>query len=100
AIVFVQWFSSALLLYPHLHVLIPDGVFTSEGEEVAFHPIPAPDDEEVEKILKRTAHKVIEAARSHLPEGLPFPEDAHAAQMVQSVQTRLPIAEEYLEKRS
>ena len=32
AVAFTQRFSSRLMLYPHVHCVIPDGVFARDGE--------------------------------------------------------------------
>ena len=48
AIAFVQQFSSALLLHPHTHVLVPEGVFSADDK--SFAGLPPPDDEEVEAL--------------------------------------------------
>ena len=50
AVAFTQWFSSALALTPHLHVLLPEVLWTASGEVVE---LPPPDDEEVEGVLRR-----------------------------------------------
>lgn len=50
AVVFTQWFGSSLQLTPHLHALLPEALWTKDGEVVT---VPAPDDAEVESILRR-----------------------------------------------
>ena len=57
AVAFTQRFSSRLMLYPHVHCVIPDGVFV-EGDDgkLVFHEL-RPTDEDVEKIAKRIVKK-------------------------------------------
>jgi len=92
AVAFIQNFSGVILLHPHFHVLVPDGVFS--GEELTFAALPPPDDEEVEKLLRKVALKVWKVARARFPDGLPYAEDAKAALSAASAQTRLPLGEE------
>ncbi|MGB8259600.1 MAG: transposase [Terracidiphilus sp.] len=56
AIAFTQRFSSRLLLYPHVHSLIPDGVFAIEDGRVIFHEV-KPKQEDIEKIVARVVRK-------------------------------------------
>jgi hypothetical protein len=90
AVAFVQSFSGALLLHPHFHVLVPDGVF-QPGNDDGFAAVPPPDDEDVEKLLLKVAKKVWALARARYPDGLPYAEDAKMALSAASVQTRLPL---------
>jgi hypothetical protein len=90
AVAFVQYFSGALLLHPHVHVLVPDGVF-QPGSDDGFAAVPPPDDEDVEKLLLKVAKKVWALARARYPDGLPYAEDAKMALSAASVQTRLPL---------
>lgn len=92
AIVFVQNFTGALLLHPHAHVLVPEGVFCAE--DTAFAELPPPDDAEVEALLRRVAKKVVKLAQATYPEGLPHTEDALAALAAASAQTRLALGDE------
>jgi hypothetical protein len=57
AVVFTQRFSSRLMLWPHFHALVPDGLF-AEGEDgkVVFHEL-KPREEDVEAIAERIARK-------------------------------------------
>jgi hypothetical protein len=57
AIAFTQRFSSRLLLYPHVHCLIPDGVFAvDEAGKVVFREV-KPRQEDIEKIVARVVRK-------------------------------------------
>ena len=37
AVSFIQNFGSTLNVHPHFHLIVPDGVFCEEGEELEFH---------------------------------------------------------------
>ena len=87
AVAFLQWFSAALLLHPHHHVLVPDGVF--HGEASRFAALPPPDDADVERLLRRVAKRVWKLARARYPDGLPYAEDAQAALAAASAQTKV-----------
>ncbi|HMJ79667.1 MAG TPA: transposase, partial [Candidatus Dormibacteraeota bacterium] len=57
AVAFTQRFSSRLLIYPHVHCLIPDGVFAlAEAGEVLFHEL-KPRQTDIEAIVSRVARK-------------------------------------------
>ena len=57
AIAFTQRFSSRLLLFPHVHCVIPDGVFVQDAAgKVAFHEM-TPKQEDIEKIVSRIARR-------------------------------------------
>jgi len=61
AVTFVQRFGGALNLNPHLHSLLPDGLFVPEGEEgerLAFVPLPAPTTAEVEELTGKIARRL------------------------------------------
>ena len=92
AVAFVQHFTSALLLHPHAHVLVPEGVFC--GDDKSFAELAAPTDDEVAALLRKVANKVLRLARARYPEGLPYADDAQAALAVASAQTRLPLGDE------
>ena len=89
AVVFIQNFTDALLVHPHFHALFPDGVF--EGKDVAFAPLPPPEDEDVERLLLRVARRTMKLVHAHFPDGLPYAEDERDFQLVASAQTRLPF---------
>jgi hypothetical protein len=69
---FVQLFGSALQLTPHLHVLLPEGLWTHGG---AFVELPAPGDEDVTAVLHRTLRR-LRARLAELEEAVPDEEDA------------------------
>jgi hypothetical protein len=92
AVAFLQSFTADLRVHPHFHVLVPDGVF--HGERHDFAAQPPPDDDEVERLLRKVAKRVWKLARARYPDGLPYAEDAHAALSAASAQTRLPLGDE------
>ena len=49
AVCFVQWFSSTLGLQPHLHLLVPEGVWSGG----VFLELPRPTQEKLEAVLAR-----------------------------------------------
>ncbi len=51
AITFIQRFGSAINLNVHLHMLIPDGVYTFEQDKPRFHRVNAPAQNEIETLL-------------------------------------------------
>ncbi len=52
---FLQLFGGALQMTPHLHVLLPEGLWSEEGEWVV---LPPPEDEAVEAVLQRLLRQV------------------------------------------
>jgi hypothetical protein len=59
-ITFVQRFDSGLRLNVHAHVLALDGVYVRDAGSGApvFHPLPAPTEDEVADVARRTAERV------------------------------------------
>jgi hypothetical protein len=61
AVTFIQRFGSALNLNLHFHTLALDGVFTytvGQGQAPRFLPLPAPDADEVARVLAGTARRI------------------------------------------
>ena len=86
AVVFTQWFGSSLQLTPHLHALLPEALWTKDGEVVT---LPAPDDAEVESILRR----VLRGARKDFADvDAAWPEDEYEAAQRESMQPPLGLA--------
>jgi hypothetical protein len=88
AVSFLQRFGSALQLNPHLHSVVPDGVFVREGQEVRFVELPPPTQAEVARLLVVVRHRVLRLLerRGALPaEG---PEDGYQAVQAHSLQQR------------
>jgi hypothetical protein len=95
AVTFVQRFGGAINLNVHFHTLIPDGVFTVEGEAreapARFVRLPPPRDEDVQRLLACIIRKVHE----ELPEieeldaaGAADPDDPYAALQAAEVDRR------------
>ena len=61
AVTFVQRFGGALNLNPHLHSLVPDGLFVPDGDgdaPLAFVPLPAPTTVEIEALTWKIARRL------------------------------------------
>jgi hypothetical protein len=83
AVGFLQLFGSALQLTPHLHVLLPEGQWTDDGQWVA---LPPPDDEAVEAVL----HRLLRQLRATFAELEPlWPDDDEAMLWAEGAQHRL-----------
>ncbi len=89
AVSFIQRFGSALKLNVHFHVLVPEGLFAVDG---TLHPLPPPDDDEVESLLKRFLRRLIPLLERHgLHELEALPEHALDALQLSSAQWKLPL---------
>jgi len=67
SVTFIQRFGSALNLNPHLHCLLPDGLFVpNRGRHLSFVPLPAPTQEELRTLLQRLVHRLATVARARL----------------------------------
>lgn len=94
AICFEQRFSSALQLNPHLHVLVPEGMFvgTAGDSAVKLFPLPPPGDNEVEALLLTVATRTVRLLkRRGLLDDAAIPQSAHDATLAASLQHRLPF---------
>jgi hypothetical protein len=59
AVTFVQRFGDALNLNVHFHSLVLDGVYARSAEGgLRFHPLPPPDDAEVERVARQVARRL------------------------------------------
>jgi len=59
AVTFVQRFGGALNLHPHVHSLVPDGLFVPASDGfLTFVPLPAPTDEEVAALALKVARRL------------------------------------------
>jgi hypothetical protein len=56
----VQRYGSALNLNPHLHVLIPDGVWVTGADgSPAFVAVAAPAEQDIQRLVERTAQRLV-----------------------------------------
>ncbi len=61
SVTFVQRFGGVLQLFPHLHILVPDGLFVpgeDHGAPLAFEPLPPPDDDDIRRLVVRVATRL------------------------------------------
>jgi hypothetical protein len=59
AVSFVQRFGGALNLNVHFHTLVLDGVYAADATgALRFHPLPAPSDNEVERVTAQVARRL------------------------------------------
>ncbi len=59
AVTFVQRFGDALNLNVHFHSLLSDGVYApGPGGALRFHPLPPPEDAEVERVVGQVARRI------------------------------------------
>ena len=82
---FLQLFGSALQLTPHLHALLPEGLWGDDGEWV---PLPPPEDDAVEAVLHRLLRQ-LRATFAALES--PWPEEAEELLWAEAAQHRLPL---------
>lgn len=87
AVCFVQWFSSTLALQPHLHLLVPEGVWRGG----VFLELPRPTQKQLEAVLARM---LAQARRTFEALDAPWPEDAFEALQRQGAQERLNLNDE------
>jgi hypothetical protein len=87
AVCFVQWFSSTLALQPHLHLLVPEGVWCGG----VFLELPRPTPEELEAVLARM---LAQAKRTFEALDAAWPEDGFEALQLQGAQERLNLNDE------
>lgn len=88
AVAFRQYFGSALQLTPHLHVLVPEGLWDAKGGEAGFVPLPPPTDEDVEAILRRV---LLQLGKDFEGLQLGFGQDALEGLRWDAVQQRLAL---------
>ncbi|MCP4197703.1 MAG: hypothetical protein GY762_11200 [Proteobacteria bacterium] len=61
SVTFAQRFGSALNLNPHVHSLVPDGVFNAKNN--VFHAAPTLQNEDVKEIVELTSYRIIRLLR-------------------------------------
>jgi hypothetical protein len=73
AVTFVQRFGSALNLHPHLHSLVPDGLFVpGPDKEFEFVPLPPPTRDDIEALLRKIAQRLTRLVQSVADEEASF----------------------------
>ena len=87
AVCFWQWFGSHLQLTPHLHLLVPEALWTAEGELVE---LPPPSDEDVARVLHRA---LTLAKRDWRQLDAAWPEDEYQQLQQRAAQERLQLVE-------
>jgi hypothetical protein len=87
AVVFAQYFGSSLQLTPHLHVLVPEGIWDGEANLV---PLPPPSAEDVEAVLRRLVRQL---GKDFADRSVEFPDDGLEALWAEGIQQRLPFDE-------
>ncbi len=98
AVSFIQRFGSALQLNVHFHVLVPEGVFAEDG---TFHPLPPPEDADVESLLETFLRRLVPLLERHgLHELEALPEHALDALQLSSAQWKLPLGSPHPPRRS
>jgi hypothetical protein len=66
AVTLVQRFGGSLNLNVHFHVVFLDGVFTrDEDHRVRFHPLPPPEHDELDAIVRRIHERALAWLRRH-----------------------------------
>lgn len=92
AVCFKQYFGSSLQLTPHLHLLVPEALWTPSGEAV---PLPPPSTENVAAVLTR----VLRRLRLDLEEDDVWPDDEYESLQVRALQKPLALAVESSRRR-
>ena len=98
AVSFIQRFGSALQLNVHFHVLVPEGLFADDG---AFHPLPPPEDTDVEALLHTFLRRLLPLLERHgLHELETLPEHALDSLQRSSAQWKLPLGSPHPPRRA
>lgn len=69
AVSFVQRFTGSLSLFPHVHSLVPDGLFVAgpdPGGPLSFVSLPPPTDDDITDLTLRVVRRLTKIARRHL----------------------------------
>jgi hypothetical protein len=89
AVSFIQFFGSALQVTPHVHSLVPDGIFMPWEGGMRFEALPPPTQGEVEKLLRVVRHRVLRLVEKRGTLPAQGPEDAQQVYQAHSLQQRL-----------
>jgi len=93
ALVFVQFFGSALQLTPHFHVLVPEVVWKRDGDTVG---VSMPDETQLQKILERILRQLKKKYGENGVE-VDWPEDEGEMQQREAIQQRFAFSPEDME---
>ena len=102
AITFIQRFNSSLGLFPHLHSIVPDGLFvpsdsTDAGQHLEFVALPPPDDDDITRLTSRIVRRLGAIALDRLnrahdePDWVPDEEAALRASTAEALRPPLPL---------
>jgi hypothetical protein len=94
AVGFLQLFGSALQLTPHLHLLLPEGLWGDDGDWVPLLPS---EDDEVEAVLHRLLRQ-LRATFAALESR--WPEEAEELLWAEAAQHRLPLEGDVAPKKT
>ncbi|MCP5067182.1 MAG: transposase, partial [bacterium] len=68
---FIHRFNGQLLLSPHFHAILPDGVFfIDDNGSLQFAQLPPPSNDDVEKLLRRIAARIDRLVQRHRDEAV------------------------------
>jgi len=91
AVSFLQRFGGALNLHPHVHSLVPDGLFVPAADGLlTFVPLPPPTDEEIEALALKIAHRLTAVVERRCDDA--FETDALLEQTAAALQQALAVA--------
>jgi hypothetical protein len=86
AVTFIQRFGGALNLNPHLHSLLPDGLFVpGPDERLTFAALPPPTDQQIEQVTRKIAFRLGTLARGTLEGQDSGPADEPQAHLASSM---------------
>jgi len=71
SVTFIHRFNSQLLLSPHVHALLPEGVWwVDDGGALSFKQLPPPTDDEVEALLRRIGARIEALVQQHTDDAI------------------------------
>jgi hypothetical protein len=78
---FIHRFNGQLLLSPHFHAILPDGVFfIDDNGALQFAQLPPPSDDDVEKLARRIAERIDRLVQRHRDDAVDDDDDPDALQ--------------------
>jgi hypothetical protein len=96
AVSFLQRFGGALNLHPHVHSLVPDGLFVPADDGLlTFVPLPPPTDEDVAALALKIARRLTAVVERHCADACEtdalLEQTAAAMQQALTVAVRAPV---------